>query len=139
MGSHRKTGSALFEYHGQVLLEMDRDFEAIRACQSAILLDAERAVNWLTLSRAEMNFGDPFQALKSISRAIELDYEDNEIIEHYSEVYAVCSKLKEMNQIGKMTDDVLTRRLVQRECGKCGKDVKTVHKRLQNRGTSKDH
>merc|ERR1712008_270886 len=115
MGSHRKTGSALFEYHGQVLLEMDRDFEAIRACQSAILLDAERAVNWLTLSRAEMNFGDPFQALKSISRAIELDYEDNEIIEHYS----VCGKLKELKQIGKMTDDVLTRRLVQQECGKC--------------------
>lgn len=144
---HREIGSTMFEYHGQVLLEMDQDFAAIKACQSAILLNDQRAINWLTLSRAEMNFGDPFQALKSISRAIALDYEDNDIIEHYSEVYAVCSKLKEMKVNGRMTDDVLTRRLVQKataskgktEENQCSDEVKAVKQRLQKRGSAKDH
>merc|ERR1711997_251218 len=110
--SHRKCGSEMFEYQSQVLMEMDRDFEAIRACQSAILLNHLSEINWLTLSRAELNFGDPFQALLSVSRAIEINFENDEIIEHYSNVYTICNKLSEMKKIGKMSDEVLKRRLV---------------------------
>ena len=143
--NHRKSGSEMFEYHAQVLMEMDRDFEAIKACQSAILLNNMSEINWLTLSRAELNFGDPFQALLSISRAIELDYANDEVIEHYSNVYAICNKLSEMKKIGKMTDDVLKRRLVPitgsniKQQSKCKEHIDAIEKRMHKRQDTKDH
>merc|ERR1712129_29025 len=112
-------------------MEMDRDFEAIKACQSAILLNDQSEINWLTLSRAEMNFGDPFQALLSIERAIALNFENDEIIQHYSDVYIACNKLKEMKSIGKMTDDVLKRRLVSHKDVKLKKECVFVQKRMK--------
>lgn len=135
--NHRKIGSEMFESHGQVLIEMDRDFEAIKACQSSILLNNLNEMSWLTLSRAELNFGDPFQALKSIEKAIQLNFDNQEIIEQYSTVYSICNKLsKNKFQIKRRyiinNDDNKNNNIVKQH------DMKSIKQRLEKRAMTND-
>mmetsp|Transcript_34076 Transcript_34076/g.55550 ORF Transcript_34076/g.55550 Transcript_34076/m.55550 type:complete len:439 (+) Transcript_34076:17-1333(+) len=142
---HRKIGSKMFEYQAQILLEFDRDFEAIKACQSCILLNASNAINWLTLARAELNFGDPFQALQSISKAVELDFENDEIIEQYAATHAICETLKKHTHTqcehGANESNILCRRLVEKShlhnLNECMQESKAVQQRLEKRQSTK--
>ena len=70
----------------QVLIHLDRYFEAVQAAQRSV----ERAPTWgdayLTLARAQFNLGEPTLALDNAERAVALGCEDpqeaREEVEH---------------------------------------------------------
>ena len=74
------------EERAQVLIHLDRFFEAVQAAQRSV----ERAPTWgdahLTLARAQFNLGEPTLALDNAERAVALGCEDpqeaREEVEH---------------------------------------------------------
>ncbi|CAI6001274.1 unnamed protein product, partial [Closterium sp. NIES-64] len=64
--------AVLFEQKAQVLMEMGRLWEAVRAgtCATEIAPDWHDA--WVTLARAQLNLGEPHLAQASFSRALVL-------------------------------------------------------------------
>ncbi|ETO23761.1 hypothetical protein RFI_13418 [Reticulomyxa filosa] len=90
---HKKLGAKIFEAQAQVLLEMERDFDAIVCCKEAIACNPRWSIAYLTLSRAEMNFGDATTALESAKKAFQLDSSNAEIVEHLDLVQQTVTKV----------------------------------------------
>eukprot|EP00475_Leptophrys_vorax_P002629 TRINITY_DN11479_c0_g1_i1.p1 TRINITY_DN11479_c0_g1~~TRINITY_DN11479_c0_g1_i1.p1 ORF type:complete len:195 (-),score=49.93 TRINITY_DN11479_c0_g1_i1:181-765(-) len=59
----------VLEEKAQVLLELGNYFEAIRTAEFAIRIDPNYSFSLLTLSRAQLEFGEPFLAMKNAQRA----------------------------------------------------------------------
>jgi len=56
----------------QVLLETDQTWEAVKAADTATQLSPGWPDAWLSLGRAQRNFGEPLLAQASLARALEL-------------------------------------------------------------------
>lgn len=66
------------EQKAQVLLETGDAWNALKAATRATELDPSWAEAWVTLGRAQLNFGEPDNAIESFDRALALkpDYEE---------------------------------------------------------------
>lgn len=96
----------VYEMKSQVLMEMDKTFEAIQAAEVATNLEPEWYLAWKTLARAQLNFGEANLALKSAERAMKLSspkIQDSELLEFLQEVRCV---VLEMIKNGKNGDRI---------------------------------
>ncbi|XP_020536904.1 tetratricopeptide repeat protein 33 isoform X3 [Jatropha curcas] len=62
--------AVLHEQKAQVLLEIGDAWNALRAATRASELEPSWAEAWVTLGRAQLNFGEPDSAIKSFDRAL---------------------------------------------------------------------
>ncbi|CAL0307876.1 unnamed protein product [Lupinus luteus] len=70
--------AVLHEQKSQVLLEIGDAWNALKAATQATELEPSWAEAWVTLGRAQLNFGEPDNAIVSFDRALALkpDYEE---------------------------------------------------------------
>ncbi|KAL1309130.1 hypothetical protein HN51_051807 [Arachis hypogaea] len=70
--------SVLHEQKAQVLLEIGDAWNALKAATRATELEPSWAEAWLTLGRAQLNFGEPDNAIESFDSALALkpDFEE---------------------------------------------------------------
>lgn len=76
----------LHELKAQVLLQMARPFEAINAASQCVSLQPGWAEGWLTLARAQADFGELDLAMASIHTAAGLGPENAEISEELDRI-----------------------------------------------------
>ncbi|CAL9138716.1 unnamed protein product [Musa acuminata var. zebrina] len=70
--------AVLHEQKAQVLLELGDSWNALKAATQATELQPSWFEAWLTLGRAQLNFGEPDSAIESFDRALKIkpDHED---------------------------------------------------------------
>ncbi|KAJ8464341.1 hypothetical protein OPV22_026893 [Ensete ventricosum] len=70
--------AVLHEQKAQVLLELGDSWNALKAATQATELQPSWFEAWLTLGRAQLNFGEPDSAIQSFDRALKIkpDHED---------------------------------------------------------------
>jgi len=51
--------AVLFELQAQVFMEMDEYFKAIKMAEEVVRLEPQWVIGYLTLGRAQINFGEP--------------------------------------------------------------------------------
>ncbi|CAI7794158.1 unnamed protein product [Closterium sp. NIES-53] len=88
--------AVLFEQKAQVLMEMGRLWEAVRAgtCATEIAPDWHDA--WVTLARAHLNFGEPHLAQASFSRALLLQPGSTETQQELREASRLAVKQRQL-------------------------------------------
>lgn len=62
----------LHEQKAQVLLEVGEAWNALKAATRATELEPKWAEAWVTLGRAQLNFGEPDSAIESFDRALSI-------------------------------------------------------------------
>jgi len=72
-GASMRRAASLHDMRSQVLLGLDRDFEAVQAAERATHLAPDWAEGWLGLGRAQLNLGEPRLAVASLTEALELE------------------------------------------------------------------
>lgn len=88
----------IHEQVAQLHLEMDQTFPAIQAATAATKLAPTWPIGFLTLSRAQLNHGEPLLALSSISEALRLDPDNDEITSEHRHVTFVSSEWKKRQE-----------------------------------------
>eukprot|EP00940_MAST-03C_sp_MAST-3C-sp2_P000275 g275.t1 len=107
-------GAATAEIHemrAQILSELEQDFRAVEAAHLATSMRPAWPCGWVTLGRAQLNFGEVSMALQSFEKAMSLSPSNAEVVrKHVDE----CRKLiAEFRRKGK--DLTTTRIPVRRE------------------------
>ncbi len=93
--------ATVFEMRSQILMEMDDRFEAVQAAHRATELDSDWYIAWLTLARAQLNFGEAELALKSAEMAMKKSSkEDESVLSFLREVRVIVQRLREKGKDG---------------------------------------
>ncbi|CAI5974532.1 unnamed protein product [Closterium sp. NIES-65] len=101
--------AVLFEQKAQVLMEMGRLWEAVRAgtCATEIAPDWHDA--WVTLARAQLNLGEPHLAQASFSRALVLQPGSTETQQELGEASRLAVRQRQLAAAADGGDEMLTR------------------------------
>ena len=83
-------------------MEMDDRFEAVQSAHRATELDSDWYIAWLTLARAQLNFGEAELALKSAEMAMKKSptKEDESVLSFLREVRVIVQRLREKGKDG---------------------------------------
>ena len=85
----------LLEMRAQVLMQLNRDFEAIRSAEACIVVRPEWDAAWHTLGRAQLNFGEVKLALDSFRKAETLNRRDPSIREDVAHAEILLRRMEE--------------------------------------------
>ena len=149
INEHKIFGAKIYESMGQILIELNREFDAIKILKQSINLNINWEISWLTLSIAELNFGDTFRSLKTVEYIIENNVNEcinkdsyNDIISHYSHVYNICNNILKLKDNGKINEQRIYSRIVTNKNDLHPlhlNDIKRIKKRLKNRKQKRDN
>mmetsp|Transcript_183999 Transcript_183999/g.583644 ORF Transcript_183999/g.583644 Transcript_183999/m.583644 type:complete len:250 (-) Transcript_183999:80-829(-) len=102
----------ILEQMAQVLLAMQRDFDAVRTAQLAIECRPLWHCGHLTLGRALMNFGELARAVEAMRRAAELGPADKEAAEELRDAERMLSQAQERATVDASREVVVNGRVV---------------------------
>ncbi|KAI6690992.1 hypothetical protein NL676_027820 [Syzygium grande] len=95
--------AVLHEQKAQVLLEIGDAWGALKAAIRATELDPSWAEAWITLGRAQLNFGEPDSAIASFDRALSLKPDCEEAQDDRRTALHLVKKRKQLHLSGVST------------------------------------
>ncbi|KAJ6335753.1 hypothetical protein OIU78_012375 [Salix suchowensis] len=92
--------AVLHEQKAQVLLEIGDAWSALKAATRATELESSWAEAWITLGRAQLNFGEPDSAIESFDRALTIKPDSKEAQEDRHSALQLVKKRKQLHSSG---------------------------------------
>ncbi|XAR62860.1 hypothetical protein NMG60_11017765 [Bertholletia excelsa] len=95
--------AVLHEQKAQVLLEIGEAWNALKAATRATELEPSWAEAWITLGRAQLNFGEPDGAIESFDRALAIKPDSFEARDDRKTALHLVKKRKQLHSSGLST------------------------------------
>ncbi|KAI9113112.1 hypothetical protein K1719_015637 [Acacia pycnantha] len=92
--------AVLHEQKAQVLLEIGDPWNALKAAMRATELQPSWAEAWVTLGRAQLNFGEPDCAIESFDRAVSIKPDCTDAQEDRKTALHLVKKRKQLHSTG---------------------------------------
>ncbi|CAL5221617.1 g3837 [Coccomyxa viridis] len=89
--------AALHEMKAQVFLEVKQYWPAVQSATSATVAEPSWAPGFVTLARAQYNFGEPEEALKSMDEALRLEPSNEDALAEIGEIRMQVQHRKQEN------------------------------------------
>lgn len=96
--------AALHEQKAQVLLEVGETWKSVKAASRATELEPTWAEAWITLGRAQLNFGEPDSAIESFDRALAIQPDSVEARDDRKTALNLVRKRKQLHSSGLSAD-----------------------------------
>ncbi|KAF3447059.1 hypothetical protein FNV43_RR12239 [Rhamnella rubrinervis] len=92
--------AVLHEQKAQVLLEVADAWNALKAATRATELEPSWAEAWITLGRAQLNYGEPDSAIQSFDRALAIKPESEELQDDRRTALHLVKRRKQLHSSG---------------------------------------
>ncbi|KGN47682.1 tetratricopeptide repeat protein 33 [Cucumis sativus] len=92
--------AVLHEQKAQVLLEVGEAWGALKAATRATDLDPSWAEAWITLGRAQLNFGEPDSAIESFDRALAIKPDSGDVQDDRQTAMRLIKRRKQLHSAG---------------------------------------
>ncbi|XP_011027429.1 PREDICTED: tetratricopeptide repeat protein 33 [Populus euphratica] len=92
--------AVLHEQKAQVLLEIGDPWSALKAATRATELESSWAEAWITLGRAQLNFGEPDSAIESFDKALAIKPDSKEAQDDRHGALQLVKKRKQLHSSG---------------------------------------
>lgn len=92
--------AVLHEQKAQVLLEIGDPWSALKAATRATELESSWAEAWITLGRAQLNFGEPDSAIESFDKALAIKPDSKEAQGDRHGALQLVKKRKQLHSSG---------------------------------------
>ncbi|XP_022768058.1 tetratricopeptide repeat protein 33 isoform X2 [Durio zibethinus] len=96
--------AVLLEQKAQVLLEIGDAWSALKAATRATELEPSWPEAWITLGRAQLNFGEPDSAIESFDRALAIKPDSVEAQDDRKTALHLIKRRKQLHSSGLSTD-----------------------------------
>lgn len=100
----RPENAVLHEQKAQVLLELGDAWNALKAATRATELEQSWAEAWITLGRAQLNFGEPDKAIESFDRALAIKPDSEEARDDRQTALHLVKRRKQLHLSGLSND-----------------------------------
>ncbi|ESR47552.1 TPR REGION domain-containing protein [Citrus sinensis] len=100
----RPENAVLHEQKAQVLLELGDAWNALKAATRATELEQSWAEAWITLGRAQLNFGEPDKAIESFERALAIKPDSEEARDDRQTALHLVKRRKQLHLSGLSND-----------------------------------
>ncbi|KAL9449707.1 hypothetical protein AB3S75_011605 [Citrus x aurantiifolia] len=100
----RPENAVLHEQKAQVLLELGDAWNALKAATRATELEQSWAEAWITLGRAQLNFGEPDKAIESFDRALAIKPDSEEARDDRQTALHLVKRRKHLHLSGLSND-----------------------------------
>lgn len=95
--------AVLHEQKAQVLLEIGDSWNALKAATQAAELEPSWAEAWITLGRAQLNFGEPDSAIESFDKALAIKPDSEEAQDDRHTASHLIKRRKQLHSAGLST------------------------------------
>ncbi|KAL2513101.1 Tetratricopeptide repeat (TPR)-like superfamily protein [Abeliophyllum distichum] len=92
--------AVLHEQKSQVLLELGESWHALKAATRATVLEPTWAEAWITLGRAQLNFGEPDCAIESFDKALAIKPDSVEAKDDRQTASHLVKRRKQLHSTG---------------------------------------
>ncbi|KAL2538445.1 tetratricopeptide repeat protein 33 [Forsythia ovata] len=92
--------AVLHEQKAQVLLELGESWHALKAATRATVLEPTWAEAWITLGRAQLNFGEPDCAIESFDKALAIKPDSVEAKDDIQTASHLVKRRKQLHSTG---------------------------------------